>query len=463
MYIANTWVRTCVDRIVDRAATIKPIVRPVVSNEDTGKELSDATKRNLDRVAEFIQTPNDQYQTFTDIRKMVLRDSLKYDGAGMEIVRKITNGERYVEVFAVPGDAVVVNTDSHGNLDPTNAFIQVDIMTTKQIASWPPEQFLYFVMNKQSNRIYGLSPLESLIQTVTAELYSSQYNLDFFYNNATPRFAVLMEGLGPGQGAPALQRFRNWWDQELKGNPHRPIVIGTESGKIQFQKVGLSNEEMQFQQYSAWLLTKIMASYKMQPAVIGISSGETVSKVSTDEQFKQFKLDAINPLLTALYERINQQIIFSPKVLAMSDVYIDYDLDITDKKTQSEWHEAYLRNGVLTANECRHALGLRPVPWGNVPYLQNNVTPFGAGPNGVALPPVASAGTGTEAAAGGNAVARQFQINGRDDIRKAVTSPTEMPIGWENIPVEERITVIENLIKERQATMSKRFFIPETL
>jgi hypothetical protein len=313
------------------------------------------------------------------------------------------------------------------------------------------------MLNPQADRVYGLSPLESLVQTVTAELYASDYNLNFFYNNATPRFAILMEGLGLGQGAAALQRFRQWWDNELRGNPHRPIVIGTESGKINFEKVGLSNEEMQFQEYSKQLLQKIMAVYKMQPIILGVESAGDAggSKSNSEEQVRQHKIEAVKPHLSAFMEKFNAQVIFSKSGLDMKDVYLDFDLDVVDKKTQAEWNDIYLKSGVITINEIRvKGLGMMPVPWGDVPYLQNNLVPFGAGKNGQAVPgdPNNVDLTGQD----GNVP--NVNLMNRSMVRKLIGSnDNEYPIGWENMEINERLEVVEELIKNREKFLTKAY------
>lgn len=457
MYISNTWVRSIVDKIVERVTEVAPLVKPLRQRTDSKKELTDETKKNMDIVSELLEKPNSNYETLTEIRKKIARDLLVYDAGSLEIIRgaDLNQGKKLIEIYAVPGNTVKINADEKGMLKEQDAYIQVD-RHMKKITSWNKNQLLYFKLNPQSDRLYGLSPLESLIQTVTAELYASQFNLDFFYNNATPRFAVLMEGLGIGQGASALQRFRTWWDNELKGQPHRPIVIGTESGKITFQKVGMSNEEMQFQEYSKSLLQKIMAVYKMQPVVLGVEIG-TAAKGSVTEQVKQFKVDAVKPHMMSFTDKYNKHIIFDKTALGLKDVYLDFDLDIIDKKEQSEWHERYLNNGVITINEIRTTgLGLLPVPWGDVPYLQNNLVPFGAGKNGQAVP--GDPNNIDLSPADGNVP--NTNLISRSMLSKYLLAENNHPIGWENMEPSERLEIVEQIIKDREQFLSKAYVFP---
>lgn len=466
MYVTNVWVRACIDKIVERFANIEPIIKPVNIEMESG-ELDDDTKKNMETIQEFLLTPNSNYESLSNLRKKWSRDILKFDGTGIEILKGVDVGKavRFVEMYSVPGNLIKINTDKKGILNKSAAYVQIDSSMNK-VASWKPNQFIYSMNNPQSNRIYGFSPLETLVQTVTAELFASQFNLDFFQNNATPRFAVLMEGLGIGQGSSALKRVRNWWDNELQGKPHRPIIMGTEQGKVSLQKVGLSNEEMQFQQYSAYLLTKIMAIFKLQPIVLGIvgmanagSSGGATSNV--EEQMRQFKLDAIQPLLKTYWGGINSRIVFDKSVLDIRNVYVDYDLDLVDKKSQAEWHDQYLQDGVITINEIRTVgLGLRPVPWGNVPYMQNNLAPFGQGKNGQVVP-------GNQAEADADAennsgdIATITQSTTRGDLEKLLANESGDPVGWEKMPIRKRLEAVELLIKEREKYLSKVWSFPK--
>lgn len=458
MYRSNVWVRAIVDKIVERVTDVAPIIKPLRNYSgtdftETSNKLPDSVKKNMDALNELIVMPNNNNETFTNIRKKISRDLLKYDAAAIEIIKgaDLANNKRVIQLYAIGGNSLKLNSSIKGVLsDSDDAYIQVD-RNMKYVAQWSKEKIMYFLLNPQSDRVYGLSPLESLIQTVTAELYASDYNLNFFYNNATPRFAVLMEGLALGQGAAALQRFRHWWDSELRGNPHRPIVIGTEAGKIQFQKVGMSNEEMQFQEYSKQLLQKIMVVYKMQPIVLGVDSSNG-SKMSSEEQVRQFKIEAVKPHLTAFTDKFNSQVVFSKSALNIKDAYLDFDLDTVDKKIQAEWNEIYLKNGVITINEIRvKGLGMTPVPWGNVPYLQNNLVPFGEGKNGQAVPGNKEDVDLTQS--DGNTP--NANLMSRSMIRDFIAKSGTHPIGWEDMEISERLEIVGELIKSREQFLNK--------
>jgi len=442
MYSHNVWIRAVIDKIVERASNVPVLIKPIRTSDSA---IPDATKRNMERVQQLLIRPNDQFETFNTILKKYLRDILKFDAHGIEIAIQSIGGKVTPDIYSVAGNTIRLNLDNKSNLIQDSAYQQID-NAQKIIATWPANRLMYFMNNPQSNRNYGFSPLETLVQTVTAELYSSQYNLDFFYNNATPRIAIMMEGLGTGQGSSALKRIREWWDKELKGKPHSPIILGTEHGSVKIEKVAMSNKDMEFMEYSKWLLQKIMAIYKMPATILGISNGEQSNKGDLAEQVSQFKIEAINPLLSNIYQRLNLQLIFNPNIYAINDVYIDYDLDIADKTKQAEYHERYMRSGVLTINEIRSSgLGLPPVPWGNVPYMQNNVAPFGIGPNGAAVPITDLAGMVPN------------DPNNSAQVMDVGIVARSLPVGWEHMESSGQKEIISKLLKDRNSILSKAF------
>jgi len=170
--------------------------------------------------------------------------------------------------------------------------------------------------------------------------------------------------------------LRDWWESELKGKPHKPILIGSENGGIQFEKIGLTNEDMQFQEYSRWLLSKIMSVFRMQPAVLGVIEVNQ-GRINASYQETQFKKDALEPLLLMMSNQINTTAIWSATNFGYNDIYLDWEgLDYEDKKIQAQIHEIYLKTGVFTINMVLKQLGMAPVPWGNVPYMFNQFEPI---------------------------------------------------------------------------------------
>lgn len=372
MYFANTWVRACVDKIVRRSVSVQPIVKAILKNP-TG-EPTDDQKRRIESIENLLSVPNSMQQSFDTIRKQLFTDSLIWDAAALELV-KGEDGKSIDAMYAVSGDSITLNVDKRGVFKKfSEAYYQKEYGSV--VAKFSVDELLYFIQYPRANSFYGLSPLESLRQTVTAELYAADFNIKRFINDATPRYAVLFDSLGLGQGGAAMKRIREWWDSELKGNPHKPILVGSEQGSVKFEKIGMSNEDMQFQEYSRWLLSKIMSVYHMQPAVLGVIDVNQ-GRINASYQEEQFKKDALRPILTSFSNQFNTLAIWSSTNYGWNDIYLDWDgIDVVDKEKEAKIHEVYLKQGVFTINMVLRELGKEEVPWGDVPYLLNQMVPI---------------------------------------------------------------------------------------
>lgn len=374
MYELNLWVRACIDKICGTAAAVKPIPKAIL--EKGHYEPTDEQRKKMDEIRNFIRKPNIMKKPFRNILKSVFNDINVYDAAAIEWVRDITT-KKIVEGYPVSGETIRLNVDDNGIFKSIkDAYRQVD-RAGKTIANFNMNEMSYMVMNPRARTPYGLSKLETLVQTVTAELYASDFNLQRFANDATPKVAVLLSGAGMEQGGPLIKRFQTYWNNELKGQPHKPMFLSTETGKIEIENLGMSNEEMQFQQYSVWLATKIAALFDVPLVLLGLMDGST-GKLNSEQQDHAFKRDAIHPLLNTFAWHFNTDVIWADDSYNYDDVYLHWEgIDLVDETLTAKIHETYLRTGVMTINMVLNALGRDGVPWGNQPYMQKQYVPVG--------------------------------------------------------------------------------------
>ena len=437
MYLANVWVRAIVDRIILRIVDVQPTVRFIMT--DRKKDPTEDMKKHKAAIEELIGNPNGGVEDFDGLRSSLHKDILLYDAGAMEIVQASdTSGSTEpFELFSVAGDTIKKNADKHGVFrSPDEAYFQIDERGEK-VATFPIGALAYMMLSPSAGRIYGLSKLESLRQTVTAELYAAQYTLDFFSNDATPRFAVLFDNLGMGQADAAMKRVRAWWEHELKGKPHRPILMGTEQGQVRFQQVGLTNQDMQFQEYSRWLLTKIMAVFGMQPFVLGVVDIGT-GKLNSEQQSEQFKKDALAPQLRLFQNMFNSHVVHPKSGFGFDDVYLDWRSFMPkDEKTQAQIHKIYWEVGAITANMIREELGLEAIEGGDVLFVPSNMIQVGTKPQAP-----------KEGAEGGEA-----------DPAIKVADPNLL-LGLRGVDEWDLTDTILGLLKARESILNKVFSFP---
>ena len=443
MYMANVWVRAIVDKISRRAASIEPIVKSFLRNPTD--EPNKQQYKRIEQVENLLSVPSNGSASFNSILQQIFNNILIWDAGCMEITKDRDKGVN--SLYPVSGDSIRKNVDLRGRfIDESSAYIQKDA-GGKVVAKFSSDEICYMMQYPTPGRVYGLSPLESLRQTVTADLYANDFNIQRFKNDATPKIAILFENLGTGQGQPALERLREWWKKELEGKPHKPILLGSENGSIKFEHFGYSNEDMQFQEFQRWLLSKIMAVYHMQAAVLGIIDNNQ-GRLNASFQEQQFKKDALVPLIRAFSNSFNTLVLWNSNNYNFNNIYLDWEgIDDIDNHLKAKIHEVYLRQGVYTINMVLRELGMNSVPWGDVPYLLNQMVPLGGEPTNKEKVPLDNTGN----------------IDLNKWLKMGLTIGGIIPTGLEIVEKNDLKKAMTKLINVRDSFLSKHFSIPGLL
>ena len=345
VYEKNTWVRACIDKIVTRLALIPPKLYPIEQanskhhNTPASYQPSDDQLRHIEEVAEFLINPNSSRESFGSIRQKVDRDLLMYDAGSIEVVR----GEDGLpaEMFAMEGSSIMLSTDGAGNFtDYKKAYFE-RLEDDPKGLWYGIDELIYLVMNPRSGTPYGTSKIETLARTVINAHKIENYNADLFGNDATPRLAVLFNNVSLDK----LQEYQEYWDSNLRGKPHRPILISTGEGEgqVKIEKIGLNPNEMSFKQYSQWMLEQIMSVFNMQPLVLGMVTPNT-GKLNSEQQQEQFERDALVPQLNTFAYHFNSELIWSMANPLMGhkggfgykDIYLDWGLQ-RELNEQEQW------------------------------------------------------------------------------------------------------------------------------
>lgn len=378
LYKLNEWVRAVVDRTVNKIVSYNPIIS-IIGDKKTQQA------KNHQAIAEALfQNPNKTKDSWFQVRKKALRDILVYDAGGLVKIQSKRGGEDDIlargkeiskanlELMSIAGDTIYLDVDSSGLFKDIDKSYYQMIDPSKDKKKWyAANELIYMLDNPIAGYVYGLSPLETLVLAVTAELYASTFNRDFFKNDATPRLGILFDDMGTDPTA-KLKRFQQYWNNELKGKPHKPIFMGTSEGKVRIEKVGMSNTDMQFMEYSHWLLSKILAVYKCQPFVLG-DILPTTGKLNSEQQSEQWYEDAIRPMLELETYYYNTEIIWAKSGLGFDDIIYHYPKASFNKKEDEEIDRGQIKDGRLFINEWRQERGLEPVDWGNAPWFSANV------------------------------------------------------------------------------------------
>lgn len=350
-YEKSPWVQMVINTIVKQIMTTKWEIIPTDEEDDTDySEL-------IDKVTNFLECPNRNGDTFSDVFGAYTRDLLALDAAVM-LKGKNRSGE-IVELFAHDSSRFLVDSNEFGIIQ---GYYQYSIRFPKGAPKFfEPEDVVYGKMSNNTEYYpYGWSPLQSAQQVVDLMLQSTRHNKDFFKNNATPDSLVTLD-----MPKEDLDNFRNEWNRNLKGKAHKLAFL--DAANVKVERLSMNNRDMEWLEGQKWYHHIIFAVYGLSPQEVGFY--ENSNRATGDSQERVSVKNAIKPYLAHITQKINREII--PEILGMEvDIPVKFKWfpkDHVAEKIEFEQAMKKLELGVYTINEVRALEGKEAVEWGDVP------------------------------------------------------------------------------------------------
>ncbi len=388
IYRGNDWILAVVNRITRDCVKVKPRIVP----KQKDKDITGRLKKRIEVIEKFLDNPNDNKESFADIREKTIRDELVF---GRTAIEKVLNpfSRNLKEIYAQSPKNLYLNTDSSGNLRPTRTY-KLEPYGLKDPIYWDIDEMVFIVHNPVSNSSYGLKILDGIANTVASDMLRANHNSNYFLNGAEAAGIIGLEGMSDKN----LNKFRSYWKENFKGahNAHKTAAVNV---PIKYVRMAITNRDLEFSEYGKELRSKIMAAYGMQPVVMGIGDASS-GKTSTAEQIELYKDGALRPILS------KEEYYYTKEIIEMGfgfdDIKLEFvGIDQIDMGTQSTIDIAETTGGLVTINEVRLRRGYPKVPWGDTPI---SVMPGGGqvDPNSGKLIPPSKTGDSTNGRSSAN-------------------------------------------------------------
>lgn len=220
---------------------------------------------------------------------MLVEDELVLDRACFE---KERDGNGWpVALYPVDGATIRPNIDDRGAYY-RDAYIQV--VDGLKVCEFPMEDLACSLYNPTTDvkmAGYGMSPLETLVVSVTSDLHAAKYNGDYFEKGAVPEGLL---SLGEEIDPEAVDAFRAFWLAEVQGKAWSLPIMGG-SKNPEFISWRDNNRDMQFMEYQSWLLQKMCAVFEISKEEFGAI--EDVNRSTAEVQDSQQQRKGITPQL----------------------------------------------------------------------------------------------------------------------------------------------------------------------
>lgn len=341
------------------------------------KDLSKEDQENIEYITNFILNcgaenswSRDDFDTF--LRKMV-EDSLIFDQMNFECVRR-RNGT-LLEFIGTDASTIRI-ADSYdditysGDREAIGGYFPsyVQVIHEQTHAEYYPWE-LSFGRRNPTTRIYsnnyGRSEMEDMVQIITSQLWSDEYNRNFFKQGSAPKGLIKVKG---GLNNPRLNEFKQQWKAMITGvhNSFKTPIIDTE--EIDFIDLQKGNKDMEFGRWQDYLIKLACALYTIDPSEIGFSSstgtGESNSMFenagNSEARIKFSRDKGLLPLLKFMERQINKMIVdqIDPRYRFR---FVGFDSE-SEEQARNRWKDEV--QNIKTIDEVRAELGLDPLPDG---------------------------------------------------------------------------------------------------
>lgn len=303
----------------------------------------------------------DDFDTF--IRK-ITKDSLIYDQLTFEVVRN-KKGQP-VHFFATDAStyriADSIDEDSYQGREKEaiNGYLPTYVQVKDGViySEFYPWELCFGIRNADTsveNYGYGISELEELIHTVTAMLWSDEYNRKFFSQGSAPKGIIRINGsVNPAK----IQEFKQQWISMMSGVSNSWKTPILEADKMDFINLQSNNRDMEYNKWVEYLIKIATAIYTIDPAEInfpmqGSSDTNTVFESSNESKLKQSKDKGLYPLLKFIQAKINKYLVsqinpeYHLQFVGIDAMTKEKEVEILSKKVAS----------FATLNEVREEAG----------------------------------------------------------------------------------------------------------
>ena len=212
------------------------------------------------------------------------------------------------------------------------------------------DQLIYIKKDPSTDNPFGLGSLEIAFSSINRLLSTADYAGNVAGNSQPANILQF-----PGMDATTLDKFREYWRNEVEGQGQTPMVGGDKDVNVLALR-GASDDAL-YLKYQEFLIREIATAFEISPSNLGIEAdvNRSTAEVSVDKDWQA----AIIPLATNIASYINREAIEGR--LGFSQIEFKWlGIDRDDEELLSKIHGAYYEMNALTPNEIREKLGREP-------------------------------------------------------------------------------------------------------
>lgn len=290
-----------------------------------------------------------------------------------------------------------------------------------------------------SQKLYGLSPLQAIKEELVTDVQAVEYNKQFFDNSAAPGGVLSSEqSLNPD----AKDDIEDRWNNAHQGpsQAHKVAVLGR---GMEYQPVGLSQEDMQYIQSREMTKEYIRALYGVPATYLGETSA---TYASAEEASKAFFLNTVIPMANRIAQGLTKYVLgeyWSDKKLAYDFNFLANEALVPLVQEKAQLQKTLISAGIPPNMATKMIWGQEfyGEDIGDTSFLPANLVPMGSVPTSVKEP-------GPQLSVGVEGDMHQGDISEFQDRWKGMMSKAGMNLNNAETDVKELEYKIDELLNQ---------------
>lgn len=203
------------------------------------------------------------------------------------------------------------------------------------------------------NQTRGVSPLESLRQTIGTSLAIDRFLAQFYGDGATPSSVLETDNNLSPEAAEVLRN--TWFDTHYKSR--KPAVL---TGGLKWRSVTVSASDMDTINHREAIVRDIARAYRIPLHMINGSGGDSQTYQNVESAGINFLRHTLMPYCKRLEDCISELLPMQEKVRFDTN-----EIARADQLTRVRAQQIMIMSGTLTPNEARHIEGREPYEGGD--------------------------------------------------------------------------------------------------
>lgn len=218
-------------------------------------------------------------------------------------------------------------------------------------------EIIFFNKESSENVHYGTPDIIPGLPEVQMDQSITSHNTKFFENHCMGRWAVFIKGGTLDENFE--QTIEEYFQQHIKNEPHKTLVISSDDEDIQvdFKKLDAEYKELDFLETKKELRDAIFLAHGFPPVLLGVTGDVDAGSDEGMSQAELYTNRVIKPPQSDLHEILDDLVEESPVKEEGATLRI-VKPDIRSILAQARALAIYTSHGLQTQNEARSAIGL---------------------------------------------------------------------------------------------------------